>query len=148
MQRLLLNPPIDDKFVTRQDFSLKVLTDNLSMQSNYFRHSLRVSLATLAGYIISMFLQLGHNYWILLTIIVILKPNYSLTKKTKFRKVVWHHCGGHCRVDNIIFYKRQNSAVLYYAGAYAGYLQPAAYQLYVERYFYDALCTVDLSTAV
>ncbi|WP_207511281.1 FUSC family protein [Longitalea luteola] len=76
-----------DRFVQRQDFSFKVLTDNLSLQSNYFRHSLRVSLATLAGYIISQYLQVGHNYWILLTIIVILKPNYSLTKKRNFERL-------------------------------------------------------------
>lgn len=87
-QKVASTEPADyEKFVNRQDFSLKVLTDNLSMQSNYFRHSLRVSLATLAGYIISMFLQVGHNYWILLTIIVILKPNYSLTKKRNFERL-------------------------------------------------------------
>jgi uncharacterized membrane protein YccC len=87
-QKVAATEPADyEKFINRQDFSLKVLTDNLSLQSNYFRHSLRVSLATLAGYIISMFLQVGHNYWILLTIIVILKPNYSLTKKRNFERL-------------------------------------------------------------
>jgi uncharacterized membrane protein (TIGR01666 family) len=87
-QKVTTSEPADyEKFVHRQDFSLKVLTDNLSMQSNFFRHSLRVSMATLAGYIISMFLQVGHNYWILLTIIVILKPNYSLTKKRNFERL-------------------------------------------------------------
>jgi uncharacterized membrane protein (TIGR01666 family) len=77
-----------EKFVTRQDFSFKVLTDNLSLQSNFFRHSLRVSLATLAGYIISLSLNVGHSYWILLTIIVILKPTYSLTKKRNYERLL------------------------------------------------------------
>ena len=77
-----------EKFVTRQDFSIKVLTDNLSLQSNFFRHSLRVSLATLAGYIISLSFNVGHNYWILLTIIVILKPTYSLTKKRNYERLL------------------------------------------------------------
>lgn len=77
-----------EKFVNRQDFSFKVLIDNLSLQSNYFRHSLRVSLATLAGYLISFSLNVGHNYWILLTIIVILKPNYSLTKKRNVERLL------------------------------------------------------------
>lgn len=88
-QKVTISTQPDDynKFVTRQDFSFKVLIDNLSLQSNFFRHSLRVSLATLAGYIISLFLQVGHNYWILLTIIVILKPNYSLTKKRNFERL-------------------------------------------------------------
>jgi uncharacterized membrane protein (TIGR01666 family) len=83
-----INTPSDyEKFVSRQNFSFKTLTDNLSLQSNYFRHSLRVSLACLAGYIISPFLNVGHSYWILLTIIVILKPNYSLTKKRNFQRL-------------------------------------------------------------
>ncbi len=83
-----VNTPDDyEKFVNRQDFSFKTLIDNLSMQSNYFRHALRVSLATLAGYIASLFLNVGHSYWILLTIIVILKPQYSLTKKRNFERL-------------------------------------------------------------
>ncbi|WP_431212426.1 hypothetical protein ACQ86N_43075 [Puia sp. P3] len=35
-----------------------------------FRHSMRVSIATITGYIISGFLPFGHGYWMLLTIIV------------------------------------------------------------------------------
>jgi uncharacterized membrane protein YccC len=78
-----------EKFVTRErDLNLKLLRDNFSWQSNIFRHSLRVSIATLAGYIVSRFLPLGHSYWILLTIIVILKPAYSLTKKRNYDRLI------------------------------------------------------------
>jgi uncharacterized membrane protein YccC len=35
----------------------------------------------MAGFIASKFFSFGHSYWILLTIIVIIKPGYSLTKK-------------------------------------------------------------------
>ena len=54
--------------------------DNLTLSSSIFRHSLRVSIAVLTGYLISLPLHLGHSYWILLTIVVIMKPAYSLTK--------------------------------------------------------------------
>jgi uncharacterized membrane protein (TIGR01666 family) len=77
-----------EKFISRQDYSFKVLTDNLSLESNFFRHSLRVSAATLLGYIISLWLDVGHSYWILLTIIVILKPTYSLTKKRNYERLL------------------------------------------------------------
>lgn len=70
-----------EKFVTSQDISGKLFLHNLGLGSNIFRHALRVSIATLAGYLVSRFLPLGHGYWILLTIIVILKPAYSLTKQ-------------------------------------------------------------------
>lgn len=78
-----------EKFVTpHEDVTFSLLKDNLSFKSNIFRHSLRVSIATLAGYIISRFLPLGHGYWILLTIIVILKPAYSLSKQRGYQRVL------------------------------------------------------------
>ncbi|HEX4373673.1 MAG TPA: FUSC family protein, partial [Puia sp.] len=55
---------------------------------NTFRHALRLSIATIAGYIISKFLPFSHSYWILLTIIVILKPAYSLTKKRNYNRLI------------------------------------------------------------
>jgi len=78
-----------EKFVTpHEDVTFSLLKDNLSFKSNIFRHSLRVSIATLAGYIISKFLPLGHGYWILLTIVVILKPAYSLSKQRGYQRVL------------------------------------------------------------
>ena len=82
-------PAVDyEQFITHQDIDKKLIFDNLSLRSNIFRHSLRVSIATIAGYIISGFLPVGHGYWILLTIIVILKPAYSLTKKRNFERLM------------------------------------------------------------
>ena len=77
-----------EPFIARQDMDRKLILDNLTLGSNYFRHALRVSLATIAGYIISRFLPFGHGYWILLTIIVILKPMYSLTKRRNFERLM------------------------------------------------------------
>jgi uncharacterized membrane protein (TIGR01666 family) len=77
-----------DKFITHTDINWKLLRDNLSLHSDIFRHSLRVSIAATAGYILSHLLSLGHSYWILLTIIVILKPAYSLTKKRNYERVL------------------------------------------------------------
>ncbi len=77
-----------EQFVAHQDMDRKLILDNLTLESNIFRHSLRVSIATLAGYIISRFLPFGHSYWILLTITVILKPVYSLTKKRNFERLM------------------------------------------------------------
>ena len=70
-----------DQFVSHQDIDAKVFLDNFNWRSNIFRHSLRVAIATTTGFIISLFFPVGHGYWILLTIIVILKPAYSITKK-------------------------------------------------------------------
>jgi uncharacterized membrane protein (TIGR01666 family) len=75
------------QFITHQDIDRKLLADNLTLRSNIFRHSLRVGIATITGFLISRFLPLGHGYWILLTVIVILKPAYGLTKKRNFERL-------------------------------------------------------------
>jgi len=80
--------PDYEQFVTHQPIDWKLFRDNLSFTSNNFRHAVRVSIATLAGFIVSMFFPLGHSYWILLTIIVILKPAYSLTKKRNYERLI------------------------------------------------------------
>ena len=84
-----LNAEIDvNEFVVHQEVDKKLIFENFSIQSNIFRHSLRVSVATLTAYIISGFLPFGHGYWILLTTVVILKPAYSLTKQRNFQRLM------------------------------------------------------------
>ncbi|MGN6492480.1 MAG: FUSC family membrane protein [Agriterribacter sp.] len=77
-----------EKFVSRQEIDVKLLAENLSLSSNVFRHSLRVSLCILAGYIIAQFFPFGHSYWILLTVVTILKPAYSISKKRNAERLV------------------------------------------------------------
>ncbi|HVS95691.1 MAG TPA: FUSC family membrane protein [Puia sp.] len=76
-----------DAFVVHQQVDRRLIGENLTIGSNIFRHSLRVSIATIAGYIISRLLPVGHGYWIMLTAIVILKPAYSLTRKRNFQRL-------------------------------------------------------------
>lgn len=68
------------KFLDKVNYSPKLFLENLNFQSNIFRHSIRVSLALVAGYILASFLPFGHDYWILVTTAVILKPAFSLTR--------------------------------------------------------------------
>jgi uncharacterized membrane protein (TIGR01666 family) len=83
------NAEIDvDEFVVHEEVDRKLIYENLTIRSNIFRHSLRVSISTIIGYIISGFLPFGHGYWILLTIVVILKPAYSLTKRRNFERLM------------------------------------------------------------
>jgi uncharacterized membrane protein YccC len=75
------------RFITHQPIDAQVFMDNLTLRSQAFRHALRLSLAMLAGYIISRFLPFGHGYWILLSISVILKPMFGSTKKLYFQRL-------------------------------------------------------------
>jgi uncharacterized membrane protein YccC len=70
-----------ENLISSNEIRPQQFIDNLSLKSDTFRHSLRVSIALVAGFILARFLKIGHSYWVLLTIIVILKPAFSLTKK-------------------------------------------------------------------
>jgi uncharacterized membrane protein YccC len=100
-----------DKFITHTDINWKLLRDNLSIHADTFRHSLRVSIAATAGYILSYLLNLGHSNWILLTIIVILKPAYSLTKKRNYERVLGTVAGAIAGL--IVLYFIQDNTVLF-----------------------------------
>ncbi|MEO6850211.1 MAG: FUSC family membrane protein [Mucilaginibacter sp.] len=83
------------KFVSHQDYSPRIFWDNLSFSSASFKHALRVSLVCLVGFIAAKLLSLGHHsYWVLLTIIVILKPGFSLSKQRNYERLVGTLAGG------------------------------------------------------
>ncbi|PZX21581.1 conserved hypothetical protein, DUF893 COG1289; putative TRANSMEMBRANE PROTEIN [Cupriavidus phytorum] len=76
-------------FLTRQKYELSVLRDNLKWTSPAFRFALRVSMAVALGlWIAERLPYVSHSYWILLTIIVILKPNFSMTKQRYNDRVI------------------------------------------------------------
>ncbi|WP_199139636.1 FUSC family protein [Pedobacter sp. ASV12] len=77
-----------EKFVTRQSFDAKLLLDNLTFSSSTFRHSLRVAIVMLIGFVVAKSLDFAHSYWILLTILVISKPGFSLTKERNYQRLI------------------------------------------------------------
>jgi uncharacterized membrane protein YccC len=112
-----------EKFITHQDMDPILLLDNLTLQSNVFRYSVRVSVATLTGYIISKFFPFGHSYWTLLTIIVILKPAYSLTKTRNYQRLLGTLAGAAIGLMVLYFVKARNalfvSMIVFMVGAYS-----------------------------
>jgi uncharacterized membrane protein YccC len=99
------------QFVTQTDMDPKQFFDNLSIGSNTFRHALRVSVACTVGYVLSNILMLGHSYWILLTIIVILKPAYSQTTKRNYQRLLGTIAGA--LVGFVILYTISSKTALF-----------------------------------
>lgn len=83
-----------DKFLTPQYYPLRTLLENFSFSSATFRHALRLTIAILCGMIIGELLPLQNSYWILLTIVVILRPGYGLTKSRSFERIIGTVIGG------------------------------------------------------
>ncbi|HSK13357.1 MAG TPA: FUSC family protein, partial [Phnomibacter sp.] len=76
-----------ERFVVPSYINGRLLIENLNHRSNIFRYSIRMSLAVLSGFALSLFLPVGHSYWILLTLVVILKPAYALTRQRNIERL-------------------------------------------------------------
>lgn len=102
------------RFVSHQDYDLKLFGQNLSFRSNVFRHSLRVAIVAVLGYLVSKLFPIGHHsYWILLTIIVILKPGFSLTKKRNYERVVGTLFGAGAGLAILYFVKDETARFIF-----------------------------------
>jgi uncharacterized membrane protein (TIGR01666 family) len=97
------------KFVTHQDYEPHVFFDNFTFDSAAFKHALRVSLVCLVGFAVAKMFALGHHsYWILLTIIVILKPGFSLSKQRNYQRLIGTISGGVIGVAILLFVPNAN----------------------------------------
>ena len=79
------------KFLNPEEkINFKVFRNNLSLDSMQFRHAIRLTLALLIGYGITRFnfFPAGHAYWVLITIVTIIRPNYSITKHRNYVRLL------------------------------------------------------------
>ena len=83
-----------EKLITKDYYPLSTFIENLSFSSLVFRHSLRITLTLLIGFIIGKFLPFQNVYWILLTIVVIMRPGYGLTKERTLNRFIGTVVGG------------------------------------------------------
>ena len=76
------------QFLTLQEYQLNVIVENFSLNSTMFRHALRFTVAIIFAFILGTLLDIQNTYWILLTIIVIMRPNYGLTKERSKDRII------------------------------------------------------------
>lgn len=92
--------PLDEqleltRFISHQDYDWRIFRNNLNWQSATFKHALRVALVALVGFLVSKMFTYGqHSYWILLTILVVLKPGFSLSKERSYQRLIGTVAGG------------------------------------------------------
>lgn len=98
IQRLLGNPELNsdngiekdklNRFIGTQNYNPKLILTNLSFRSTIFRHSLRLAITVMLGYGLGLFFDLQNPYWIILTIIIIMRPSYGLTKTRSKDRII------------------------------------------------------------
>lgn len=83
-----------DKLLTPQYYPWSTLRENLSFSSTIFRHSLRLTATIMIAFLIGSLFPFQNVYWILLTIVVIMRPGYGLTKERSFHRIIGTVAGG------------------------------------------------------
>jgi uncharacterized membrane protein YccC len=102
------------RFVSQQAYDLKLIRNNLNFNSAIFKHSVRVALVCLFGYIVTKVAPYGHHsYWVLLTIIVILKPAFSLTKQRNYERIIGTIAGSAIGIMILIFIPNQTAQFIF-----------------------------------
>ena len=99
-------------FLSRQQFRLGMFTSNLRLDSPTCRYSLRVTVA------VAIAMTLGttvpgladHGYWIVLTILVIMKPGFALTRQRNAWRLTGTLIG--CVIALLILHATQNQTIL------------------------------------
>ncbi|MGI4847544.1 MAG: FUSC family membrane protein [Janthinobacterium lividum] len=76
-------------FLSQQKYEWALLRQHLRWSSPIFRYSMRMAMAVTTGLFIANHLPYAsHGYWILLTLVVILKPSFSITRQRRTDRIV------------------------------------------------------------
>lgn len=89
--------PLDhaEHFQPTVDYSFGKIKDHLNLKSSIFRHAIRSSIVMLLAYCITFIIPMTyHSYWLLMTVLVILKPGFSVTKKRNLQRLKGTIFGG------------------------------------------------------
>ena len=92
-----------EKFISPNTYLWSTLIENLSFSSTVFRHSLRLTITILIGFIIGQILPFQNTYWILLTIVVIMRPGYGLTNERTYHRIFGTLVGGAIAFGVLLF---------------------------------------------
>ncbi|MGB6152360.1 MAG: FUSC family membrane protein, partial [Pricia sp.] len=89
-----IDKAVSKRFIVDQDYDPKLLLRSLSFKSTIFKHALRLAVTVMVGYALGVLLDFQNPYWILLTIIVIMRPSYGLTKTRAKDRIIGTLIGG------------------------------------------------------
>ena len=76
------------QFITSENYSITILLQHLTIESPIFRHSLRLTIAVVFGFIFGTLIGIKNPYWIMLTLVVLMRPSYGLTKERAINRII------------------------------------------------------------
>lgn len=90
------------RFLTTQNYDFEILVENFNLRSPIFKHSLRLATMTMVGYGVGILFEVQNPYWILLTLIVIMRPTFGLTKTRSKERTIGTLIGGAIAVGIVL----------------------------------------------
>ncbi|SDW56301.1 FUSC family protein [Flavobacterium degerlachei] len=128
------------QFLTLQEYRLNVIVQNFSLDSTMFRHSLRLTIAIVFAYLLGFLFDIQNTYWILLTVIVIMRPSYGLTKERSKDRIIGTLIGAAIAVGIVLL---TQNVVVYAVLAFVSFV--FAFALIQQNYkFAAALITISI----
>jgi uncharacterized membrane protein YccC len=128
------------QFLTLHEYRLNVLVENFSLDSTMFRHSLRLTIAVIFAYLLGLLFDIQNTYWILLTVIVIMRPSYGLTKERSKDRIIGTLIGAAIAVGIVLL---TQNVVIYAVLAFVSLV--FAFALIQQNYkFAAALITISI----
>ncbi len=76
------------RFANARQITRNSIRSNLTFQSSFFRYALRTAVTAILGYTLGKSLGLENADWILLTVLVVMKPGYAVTRQRFIHRVV------------------------------------------------------------
>ena len=124
-----------DPFLSQQQYNPSLMLANMRFDAPVFRFALRLSLAISAGMLIGPHLPYAaHSYWIVLTLIFILRPSYAVTKQRRIDRVAGTLIG--CVLTALVLYLIESQVLILGVVFVAMVAAPAFIQL---RYRYSSV---------
>ncbi len=111
-----------NRFLSRQKWELGMLTSSLNMHSVHFRYALRVSSAVLVAMLLANAMALlsqhgkfvdalsTRGYWVILTVLIIMKPGFSITRQRNGWRLTGTLLG--CALTMVLFALVSNQYIL------------------------------------
>ncbi len=100
------------EFLSRQQFRVGMITSNLRIDSPFCRYALRVTLAAGIAMTLSTLIPTlaRQGYWILLTVLIIMKPGFALTRQRNGWRLLGTLTG--CAMAFGVLYTEPSNSVL------------------------------------
>ncbi|MGH2623549.1 MAG: FUSC family membrane protein, partial [Sphingobacterium sp.] len=120
-QQTILKEDINLKNFVASEFNFKKLTSNLNFNSAIFAFSIRISiLLMVAGSFSYLFPEFRYASWMILTIILVARPSYNVTKKRNHQRLVGSIVG--IIISLILLITIKNGALLIAIAVFCLYL--------------------------